>query len=160
MSRIAVTCMLAMAAGLTSFASAAQDARAEDRAAIEALMWRYVRALDSFDADAYAAVFTEDGQFGAGGNATKGRDALRQMVAGLAGNRAENAPPMYHMITNSYIEFVDDDNALMHSYWLTVFGAAGQGSAPRVAAAGRGIDELVRTNGEWLIKSRNVAPQD
>ena len=25
---------------------------------------------------------------------------------------------------------------------------------------GRSIDELVRLNGEWLIKSRNVAPQD
>jgi hypothetical protein len=43
---------------------------------------------------------------------------------------------------------------------MTVFGAAGQETPPRVAAAGRGIDELVRVNGEWLIESRNVAPQD
>ena len=162
MKKIAVSCVLvAFAAGFAGTAAAADEAaRAQDRAQIEALMWRYVRALDSFDADAYAAAFTEEGQFGVGANATKGRGALKEMVAGLARNRTDESPPMYHVIANSHIEFVDEDNALFHSYWMTVFGAAGQGSAPRVAAAGRGVDELVRVDGEWLIKSRNVAPQD
>jgi hypothetical protein len=41
-----------------------------------------------------------------------------------------------------------------------VFGAAGEDTPLRVAAAGRGVDELVRVDGEWLIESRNVAPQD
>jgi uncharacterized protein (TIGR02246 family) len=161
MLRIAIACVVAaLAAGITVNAAAQGAARADDRAAIEALMWRYVRALDTFNADAYAAVFTEDGRFGAGPNATVGRDALRQMVSNLAANRNESSPPMYHMIANSYVEFVGEDRALMHSYWLTVFGAAGQGTTPRVAAAGRGVDELVRVNGQWLIHSRNVAPQD
>jgi hypothetical protein len=30
-------------------------------------MWHYVRALDTENADAYAAAFTPDGQFGSGG---------------------------------------------------------------------------------------------
>jgi len=46
-----------------------------DRAEIEDLMWRYTRALDTTDADAYAAAYTADGQFSAGTNVTKGRDA-------------------------------------------------------------------------------------
>src|SRR5205085_4011192 len=54
-----------------------------DRAQIEDLMWRYTRALDSNDADAYAATYTADGQFGAGANPTKGHDALRKMIADL-----------------------------------------------------------------------------
>jgi uncharacterized protein (TIGR02246 family) len=161
MIKVAVSVVLmVLLAGFSGMAAAADDARAQDRAEIEALMWRYVRALDSLDAEAYAAVFTEDGQFGAGGNATKGREALKQMVEGLAQNRAEDAAPMYHVIANSYLEFVDENTARFQSYWMTVFGAAGQGTAPRVAAAGRGVDDLVRVNGEWLIKSRNVAPQD
>jgi hypothetical protein len=98
-------------------------------------MWRYVRALDSFDAE-------------------------------------PKSPPMHHIITNSYIEFVDKDHARYYAYWLTVFGqggrqTSGQGSstsgqegAPRIAAAGRSVDEVVRLNGQWLIKSRDVAPQD
>ena len=37
--------------------------QAKDRAEIEHLMWRYARALDTFDEEAYASVYTEDGQF-------------------------------------------------------------------------------------------------
>jgi hypothetical protein len=154
---------------LTSFAAHADDAQiireAADRAQIEALMWRYVRALDSYDEDAYAAVFTENGQFGAGPNATRGRAALRQMVVGLesasAARTAESgtsAPAMHHVITNAHVEFVNANHARYHSYWMTVFGPAAQGEAPRVAAVGRGIDELTRVDGRWLISSRNVAP--
>jgi hypothetical protein len=41
---------------------------------------------------------------------------------------------------------------------MTVFGAVGRGGQPRVAAAGHGVDLLVRINSKWLIKSRNVNP--
>ena len=152
--------LLAFTVSVGGAALADDGARAEDRAQIEELMWRYARALDTFDADAYAAVYTEDGEFKAGGNATKGREALRQMVANLGQNRNESSPPMYHMTADSYIEFIDENTARPPTYWMTVFGAAGQGQAPRVAAAGRGVDELVKVDGRWLIKSRNVAPQD
>jgi hypothetical protein len=52
-----------------------------DRQEIEDLTWRYARALDTNDAEAYASVYAPDGQFGTGANATKGRDALRTMLA-------------------------------------------------------------------------------
>lgn len=139
----------------------------QDRKEIEALMWRYVRALDTLDADAYATVFTEDGRFGSGANATEGREALREMVIGLREGRAERleqggdpTPPMHHIITNSRIEFIDEDHARYHSYWMTVFGTNETTETPNVAAVGRGVDELVRVDGEWLIRSRNVAPGD
>lgn len=131
-----------------------------DRAEIDELMWRYVRALDTLDADAYALVYTEDGSFGSGANAASGRTALREMVQGLRAGRDASAPAMYHVITNARVEFTGPDSARYHSYWMTVFGSAGEGSTPRVAAAGRGIDELRRIDGQWLIESRNVAPQD
>jgi len=139
----------------------------EDRAEIEALMWRYVRALDTLNEDAYAAVYTPDGQFGSGANAAKGHDALKKMVADIKKQRAEReakgepkSPAMHHVITNANIEFVDADHARFHSYWMTVFAGGPQSQAPRVAAAGRGYDELVRVNGRWLIKFRDVAPKD
>ncbi|HWV92760.1 MAG TPA: hypothetical protein VNZ24_00535 [Vicinamibacterales bacterium] len=43
-------------------------------------------------------------------------------------------PPMYHTTANHQIVFTDKDHAR--------------------------IDELERVNGQWLIKSRNVAPMD
>lgn len=138
----------------------------KDRRDIEGLMWRYVRALDTLDADAYASAYTPDGQFGAGANATKGTAALKKMVNDLKNGRAEREKagetpaPMYHVITNDHIEFIGKDQARYHSYWMTVFGAAGRGGQPRVAAAGHGVDQLVKLNGKWLIKSRNVNAGD
>jgi hypothetical protein len=69
------------AVGFASLPLAAQSEREmRDRVQIEELMWRYVRALDSGNPDAYAATYTPDGQFGAGANATKGTAALKKLV--------------------------------------------------------------------------------
>jgi 3-phenylpropionate/cinnamic acid dioxygenase small subunit len=137
-----------------------------DRMQIEDLMWRYTRALDANDGDAYAGVYTPDGQFGTGANATKGRDALRKMVADLrqrnadAQAKGEPRPPLYHATANHRISFPGRDQARVEAYYITASGAAGQTTPPRVVAVGRSVDDLVRVNGQWLIKSRNVAPQN
>jgi uncharacterized protein (TIGR02246 family) len=166
--RAGVFLALALTAGVAFTVYAADDdvtREAKDRAQIEQLMWRYTRALDTRNPDAYVAVYTPDGSFSAGTNVTKGRDALRKMVADLKAQadagiaKGQPPAPMYHMIMNHYVEFVNKDQARVHAYWQTVFGAQGQ-TPVRVAAAGRSVDELVRVNGQWLIKSRNVAPQD
>jgi uncharacterized protein (TIGR02246 family) len=138
----------------------------QDRAAIEALMWKYVRALDTLDADAYAAVYTPDGQFGTGERAEKGAAALKKMITDLKDGRAKReaggaaaSPAMYHVVMNHTIEFLDRDHARYDSYWTTMFGSSGQDQPPRVAAIGRSIDMLVRVNGKWLIQTRDVAPK-
>jgi hypothetical protein len=140
---------------------------AQDRAQIEKLMWQYVRALDTENADAYAATYTPDGQFGSGATATKGREALKKMIMDLRQRNVDaeaksgnKRPPMYHVLANSYLKFVDKDHAHMEAYWMTVFAQAGPNVPVRVAAAGREVDELVRVNGQWLIKMRDVAPKD
>lgn len=149
---LVVTCLSVLVTG-----PALAD-RAEDREAINALMWRYARALDTADADAYAACYTEDGHFGVGENATKGREALRSMIARFAARRAGDDPPpqLYHMTADTWIEFVDDTHAKHHSYWLTMAAASGDSPA-RVAAVGVGVDELVKVDGQWLIRVRNVS---
>jgi hypothetical protein len=146
--------------------AAASDAdilrESQDRAAITQLMWTYVRAIDTLNPDAYAAVFTPDGTF----NAVKGSDALRKMVVDLKRSqddrraKGEAIPAMHHVMSNDHIEFIDKDHARYHYYWMTVFAGQPNGPAPRVAAAGRGVDEVVRVDGKWLIQSRNVAPRD
>ena len=140
---------------------------AQDRAQIEKLMWQYVRALDTENADAYAATYTPDGQFGSGASAIKGREALKKMIMDLRQRAADaeaksgqKRPPMYHVLANSYLEFVGKDHVHMEAYWMTVFAQAGPTVPVRVAAAGREVDELVRVNGQWLIKTRDVAPKD
>jgi len=141
---------------------------ASDRAEIEALMWRYTRALDTGDAEAYAATYTEDGQFGTGPNATKGREALKAMVGGTGAAPAGGAPrpQLFHTTANHYIEFIDADHARIHAYYITAAGgtgaagAGGEQTGPRVVAVGRSIDTLVRTSEGWRIQIRDVQPQD
>jgi uncharacterized protein (TIGR02246 family) len=151
-------------AALTGFPALASEA--EDRVQIEKLMWQYARALDTQNADAYAAVYTPDGQFGTGATAVKGREALKKMISDTAKRAAENETktgekrqPVYHMSANSYLEFIDKDHARLEAYYMTMFADGGPNKPARVAAAGREVDELVRVNGQWLIKSRDVSPK-
>ncbi len=64
-------------------AESAIEREAQDRKQIEKLMWQYARALDSENPEAYAAVYTPDGQFGAGPTPVKGRDALKKVIQDL-----------------------------------------------------------------------------
>ena len=150
------------------FASDADVIReARDRAEIEKLMWDYARALDTGNADAYAAVYTPDGAFGE----TKGSDALKKMINDLNKSRDERKAKgevvnaTLHMTANHYMEFVDKDHVRLHNYYLTALlppPAKPGEKAPEARApiAGQGVDDLVRVNGKWLIKSRNVASSD
>jgi hypothetical protein len=146
--------------------AAAADAdviqQTRDREEISALMWAYVRALDTLNEEAYVKVFTPDGAFGQ----TKGAEALRKMIVDLKKSRAEREAKgdkptaMYHIDTNEHVEFITPDHARVHYYWMTVFAGAERGQPARTAAVGHGVDDVVRVNGKWLIKSRNVAAPD
>jgi len=169
--------ILALAFLCHPFAAAAQGA--DDREAINELMWRYARALDTFNTEAYVALYTEDGEFIAGPTPTKGKAALRAMMDGFRGDRkAGDFSPsgLFHMTTDSWTEFIDSTHARHHTYWITLRAAAGRGegagraagtgrgagpaAGTSIVAAGVGVDELVKVNGKWLIRSRNVAPQN
>jgi len=135
----------------------------EDRAAIERLMWTYDRMLDSYNADAYAKLFTVDGAFGQ----TKGREALTKMVADIGKGHDERRAKgekitMRHFTMNQYLEFTGPTTARYHYYHQTIFGtgAATSPDPARIAAAGNGVDDLVKVDGQWLIKYRNVAAAD
>ncbi len=138
----------------------------QDRAQINKLMWDYARALDTGDAEAYAATFTEDGQFGRGENAVKGREALRRMMGAFRKRAPEgNAESpqrrsMYHMTANHHVEFIDKDHAIFHGYWLAFVAATGENTQPTIAGVGREVNEVVRVKGKWLIQVRDIMPQD
>jgi hypothetical protein len=64
---------------------------------------------------------------------------LKQRQVDREANGGARSAPMYHVITNPYIEFVDKDHVRCHAYWMIAFGA-GENTPPRVAAAGREYD--------------------
>lgn len=151
------------ASGVAAMTAEQLAQRTADREAIEARMWAYDRALDNLDADGYAANFTPDGAFGQ----TRGHDALRSMITTLATGfetrraAGETIGKMHHFTMNPWLEFTGPATARYHYYHQTVFGTGGalnSPTAPRMAAAGQGVDDLVKVNGQWLIRNRNVAP--
>jgi uncharacterized protein (TIGR02246 family) len=135
------------------------QARAEDRAEIENLMWNYSRALYTQNPDAYAALYTPNGQFGTGARAVKGRDALKKMIVDLK-QRLAGQQPVYVMDVNTSVEFPDRDHAHLEAYWLEVSPRTGPNVPARVMNAGREVEELERINGQWLLKLRDAAPKD
>jgi predicted SnoaL-like aldol condensation-catalyzing enzyme len=134
-----------------------------DRDAIARLMWNYDRSLDNYDAEVYANSFAPDGAFGQ----TRGRAALRTFVLGFKTQqddrraKGESLGTMRHFTMNQFLEFTSPTTAKYHYYHQTVFGSGVGGAAtdtvPRVAAAGNGVDDLVKIDGKWYIQMRNVS---
>ena len=133
--------------------------RAQDRVEIEQLMWEYIQALDSHDAEAFISKFTPDGQFRSSATTAKGSEALKKMVVDAwkkmdaADDGGKKKPHMYHIVTTPHIEFTGEDHALYHAYWMGVLETGGE-----IVTAGREMNELVKINGRWFIKIRDVNP--
>jgi uncharacterized protein (TIGR02246 family) len=132
----------------------------EDRAEIEELVVRYVTALDTLDADAYANVFAENAEFDVTGTVYRGRDAIREIVASLEASRdaslAEGTEParLYHVMSNTSIEIIDETEARHTSYAQTV-RQADDGQFV-VGFMGRYEDVIVKRDGRWQILSRKL----
>jgi uncharacterized protein (TIGR02246 family) len=135
-----------------------------DRIAVEDVMARYVWTVDSFDADGYAALFTEDAVIDANGNISRGRAEIRKIVTDLTRRRDENKakglPPsnLYHVISNLRITFPKAGEALHQSYWQTM--RRDKDGRMVTAAMGRSEDHLVKRNGIWLIQFRKLTVFD
>ena len=150
--RLAALAVVVLAAGCQPAAVApAADpnlARVVDRLAIEQLLaGDYPHALDTRNFDAYASLFTEDGELTLQGNTSKGRAAIKTFVSALPAE-----PRVVHPINNlSYT--IDGDTAKGGAYWQDVGLVNG---APGILIAGRYEDTLRKVNGQWRIATRNI----
>jgi hypothetical protein len=130
---------------------------AEDRAEIEDLQARYLFALDFHDPDLYVTTFTEDGVLDYGSGEVKGREAIKNVIAGMpspklvAGKRAGAAR---HNISNMVLE-VEGNKAAGRSYW---FHYSNDNPDRRGVFDGFGHyeDELAKVNGKWLFTKRKI----
>jgi 3-phenylpropionate/cinnamic acid dioxygenase small subunit len=78
-------------------------------------------------------------------------------VTGLQERNAKqpaDAPKSYHVLSNTYVQLLNDHEARHRSYWQTIRGPS---SGPfTVGGMGRYEDTLVKRNGEWLILKRQI----
>jgi hypothetical protein len=149
---------------LTSAASppSTQSSYGEDRALIEDLQARYMFALDFRDADTYSLTFTEDGVLDYG-PVVKGRDAIRNLIAGMAKNDADRAAQDTsglrpaagrHNISNIVIK-IDGNKAVGRAYWFH-YGNSNPKRTAGLDSFGHYEDEMVKVNGKWFFSKRKI----
>lgn len=138
-----------------------QPGYAEDRAAIENLMARYLFAMDWGDFEAYAAMFTEDGQLDYAGGTARGRAAIAETVKAFKERigqiyvDAEGKPAkLRHVLAQTVIR-VEGDRAWSTAFWYEMAND-GPGGAPKLGTFGTYEDELRRVGGRWLFVSRRI----
>ena len=125
----------------------------EDEKAIRDLISRYCFVIDRVTeqgADAFAAMFTEDGVWNSSaiGKRAEGRAQLRDFIL-----QVYQSDAMYrHLIANILIA-IDGDRATAHSYVHVSNVATGTPVCFMIAFYD---DELVKQDGTWLFKVRNV----
>jgi ketosteroid isomerase-like protein len=123
----------------------------EDIEAIKKLKAKYCAACDKqYDADAIAALFTEDAVWD-GGNfgAHHGREAIRKFFQGAS----EIFPFALHQVMNPLIE-VDGDSATGQWYLFQPCTLGEHNQAMWLAA--KYAEEYVRSGEEWQFKSLKV----
>jgi uncharacterized protein (TIGR02246 family) len=158
--RLPVTALIALLVAPVFLTAQENLGTYEDRIAVEDVMARYVWAVDSFDADGYVAVFTEDAVIDSNGSISRGHDEIRKIVTGLIKQRDDNkalgkpSSNLHHVISNVRITFPKPGEALHQSYWQTV--RRDKDGVMVAAAMGRSEDHLVKRNGKWLIQFRKL----
>lgn len=152
---------LAMATACTPAAEQQAASYADDRAAIEDVMARYLFAIDFHDWDAYVATFAEDGTIEFASGAFTGREEIREAVTSFSENigafyQTEDgeAAKLRHVILQSTVR-VEGDRAWATSLWVEMAND-GPGDSLKMGTFGTYEDQLAKIDGEWLLTYRNV----
>ncbi len=121
----------------------------EDEDQIRRTLARYSQWCDDGRFDEWAELFTEDAQFIVSGSVTEGRDAIRRYMQSVLppGSRGK------HMTANTLIE-VGGDTATATTDYLFVRATT---EGPRIVAAGRYDDRLVRDGTRWRFRERAIS---
>ncbi|QXF82303.1 nuclear transport factor 2 family protein [Rhodococcus pyridinivorans] len=119
----------------------------EDLEAIRKLDAQYCRHLDDGNWDALMELFTDDGEFD-GLSHPQGKEEMRTFFAGLADGGLTS---FWHFITNLEID-LDGVRATVRSFLWQPCVTDG---TPAIAA-GRYNDEVVKVDGRWLYKVKQV----
>jgi uncharacterized protein (TIGR02246 family) len=122
-------------------------ARLEDIEALRQLKYRYCAAVDdNYDAEAVAALFTEDGVWDGG---ALGRYEGRAAIIATFNSVKDSLKLVQHMVANPLIE-VSGDTA--HCRWCLMVAKIAKDGGSATVAVGTYDDLCRRRDGRWLIE--------
>lgn len=127
------------------------------KAEINVLVDEYAYYRDTFNAPAYANLFSEDGKLVIGGNPVEGRAAIQKRV-----EDANQASVGMHMMATGIINVLDANNATGVHY-AAVFGITPEEGADPSAPVpnagpvtqGKYTDKYVNTDDGWKLAERS-----
>lgn len=147
---------------MSSHASGADRGRFEDRVAIQDALYRYARGVDRRDwelvrSSYHVNAYDDHGMY------KGGIDGFIDYLS----SRHQTVDLSLHFLTNSFIEWVGKDAALVETYFISrklqkpQGGAGSAGTRPddeteEAEILGRYVDHFTRRNGEWRIFERVV----
>jgi hypothetical protein len=126
----------------------------EDRLEVIDLIARYAECVDEADVDGYAALFTSDAVVQHSAGTVRGRDQIREWVAGLA--REDRIGPnssLKHFLGLPVIRG-DGQRCTARTYVLIPRMMEAGDISTRLAGAYR--DEIVKHEGVWLFARRVI----
>lgn len=134
---------------------------AEDRAAIEDLLARYLFALDWNDFDTFGATFTEDAIFEYVRGTASGRDAIvetirafKERIGTIYTDEQGNPAVLRHVLGQTVIR-VEGARAWTTAFWWEMANN-GPNNSPLIGSFGIYEDELRKDDGRWRFSSRRV----
>jgi uncharacterized protein (TIGR02246 family) len=130
--------------------------RLDDRMAIEQLLMQYGRAVDNRDFAAFAALFTDDGEWRGAQGSYRGPKQIRESMEKIFAAAVADIPKgsNFHLLTNVIID-LQADHATASSKFIFY---KMNGAKPEAVVAGRYEDRLVRVAGTWKFKQRLALP--
>lgn len=111
----------------------------------------YAHYRDSFNANEFANLFTEDGVLVIGENRWEGRDAIRARIEAL-----DNGTTIRHHMSSIRISPIDADHATGVSYVVIYSAPSGTNEITGPSLIGDYIDSYVRTEDGWKIAHREL----
>jgi len=130
--------------------------RIDDRMAIEQLLMEYGRAVDNRDFAAFAALFTDDGEWKGAQGSYRGPKQIQESMEKIFTAAAADIPKgkNFHLLTNVIID-LHGDHATASSKFIFY---KMDGAKPQAEVAGRYEDKLARVAGAWKFQQRLALP--
>jgi uncharacterized protein (TIGR02246 family) len=128
----------------------------EDREQIRELLAEYIRCLDARDHATYSQLFAKDGELTFAQGHAIGPKAIRELMEEgerrTDPSRAAAMAGSVHLLTDLSIH-LNGDEATAHSRWTLIVPGDGR---LNVSASGHYSDVLIRENGAWKFKRREI----
>jgi uncharacterized protein (TIGR02246 family) len=126
----------------------------EDRLDVMDLVARYAECVDTADVEGYAGLFMPDGVVEHSAGSVKGRDAIRDWVAGLAKDRRIGPESKLKHVLGLPVIRGDGHRCTARTYVVIPRQMESGEISTRLAGAYK--DDLVKQDGQWLIEKRVI----